>query len=422
MFTKALFATTAWLLVLIMAVLPTACTQQPGVGSNPGPAQLSLSNPGPAKVRIFSQKELDQLLAPIALYPDSLLAQILMASTYPLEIVEAERWAKKNDGLKGDDLAAALELQNWDPSVKSLVNFPQVLEMMNERLEWTQKLSDAFLAQREEVMDTVQKLRTRAREQGNLESGAEQKVVVENATDAIIIEPADPEVVYVPTYNPTVVYGTWWYPDYPPYYYHPRYSPGTSLFYFGTGAAVGAAWGYAWGDCDWRRRTIDVDIYRNAYINNRIIRSNYLNRANIGQNGRGRWQHDPVHRRGAPYRDHSLAQHYGRWTATGAKSREAFRGWAAAGRENFARQGASQIRNNSRRGQLDSSALRKPSPPNRGRVYGQIGRGAFSGYESGHRTRNYSNRGHRSISSSRSGFRFHGRGGGHRSGGGGRRR
>ncbi|MGW8185792.1 MAG: DUF3300 domain-containing protein, partial [Desulfobacterales bacterium] len=152
-----------------------------------------------ADQKAFKPEELEQILAPIALYPDSLLAQVLMASTYPLEVVQADRWAKQSTNLKGDALTAALEKQTWDPSVKSLVNFPEVLTMMSEKLDWTQKLGDAFLAQQKEVMDTVQKLRQKAEEAGNLKTTDEQKVVVEQ--EKIIIEPASPEVVYVPTYN-----------------------------------------------------------------------------------------------------------------------------------------------------------------------------------------------------------------------------
>ncbi len=129
------------------------------------------------------------------------------ANASPLEVVQAGRWAEKNKDLKGDALTAALEKENWDPSVKSLVNFPQVLGMMNEKLDWTQKLGDAFLAQQKEVMDTVQKLRAKAEAEGNLKTTKEQKVVVEKETQIIVIESASPKVVYVPTYNPTVVYG-----------------------------------------------------------------------------------------------------------------------------------------------------------------------------------------------------------------------
>jgi len=236
----------------------------------------------------FKQEELDQLLAPIALYPDSLLAQIFMASTYPLEVVQAGKWARANQGFKGDALTAALEKENWDPSVKSLVNFPQVLDMMNEKLDWTQKLGDAFLAQQKEVMATVQKLRAKAEAEGNLKSNQEQKVVVEKETKTIIIEPATPEVVYVPTYNPTVVYGVWWYPAYPPYYYYPPgYVPGAALFSFGVVVAIGAAWGYAWGGCGWGHGEVDIDINRNTNINNNIDRSKYQNKVTTGQGARG---------------------------------------------------------------------------------------------------------------------------------------
>src|SRR5512135_1311000 len=219
----------AWLLVFLIALPPVAFAQEEGQG--------------------FNQPQLEQLLAPIALYPDELLSQILMASTYPLEVVQADRWAKQNKGLKGDALTAALEKQSWDPSVKSLVNFPDVLTMMSEKLDWTEQLGDAFLSSQKDVLDTVQKLRAKAQAEGNLKSTEQQKVVVEQET--IIIQPSDPQVVYVPQYNPSVVYGAWPYPAYPPY---PVYPPGyvaTAAFSFAAGVAVGAAWGYAWGNTNW---------------------------------------------------------------------------------------------------------------------------------------------------------------------------
>ncbi len=253
-FIKAL----AMLLALLLVVPPGAMAQSGG-GDKP-----------------FSQEQLDQLLAPIALYPDSLLAQIFMASTYPLEVVQAGRWVKANKTLKADALTAALEKENWDPSVKSLVNFPQVLEMMNEQLDWTQKLGDAFLAQQKDVMDTVQQLRAKAQTAGNLKTTEQQTVVVEKETQTIVIQPASPQVVYVPTYNPAVVYGPWLYPAYPPYaYYPPGYVAGAALFSFGVGVAVGAAWGYAWGNCNWRGGDVNVNINQNANINRNINRGNY---------------------------------------------------------------------------------------------------------------------------------------------------
>ena len=201
----------------------------PATAQTPPPASSTAAAPATsAATKTFSQQELDQLLAPLALYPDSLLAQILMASTYPLDIVRAERWVKANPSLKDKALQDALQQQPWDPSVKSLVVFPQVLTMMSEKLDWTQKLGDAFLAQQQDVMATAQALRAKAVAQGTLKDSKEQKVITESANNTTIIriEPADPEVVYVPTYNPTVVYGAWPYPAYPPYAYYP---PGSIL-------------------------------------------------------------------------------------------------------------------------------------------------------------------------------------------------
>ena len=309
------------------------------MGVPPGLLAQGAEGPKP-----FTQEELDQVVAPIALHPDSLLAQILMASTYPLEVVQAERWAKQNKDLKGDALTAALEKQNWDPSVKSLVNFPPVLQMMSEKLDWTQKLGDAFIGQEKEVMQTVQKLRKKAEEQGNLKTTKEQKVSVEQETKTIIIEPADPQVVYVPTYNPAVVYGTWWYPAPPPYYYYPPgYAAGGALFTFGVGLAVGAAWGYAWGGCGWGRNEVNIDIDRNTNINNNIDRDkvkNDMKNRGQGDRGQGKFQHDASHRKGVSYRDQATAQKYNRGSsADAAKSRDSYRGRGEQGKQDLSRGG-----------------------------------------------------------------------------------
>jgi hypothetical protein len=167
----------------------------------------------------FKPEEIEALVAPIALYPDSLLSQVLMASTYPLEIVQAARWVKANPNTKGDAAVKAVESQTWDVSVKSLVAFPQVLDPMNEKLDWTQKLGDAFLADQKAVLDAVQRLRQKAEKSGNLKTTEQQKVIIEEAAPqqtVVKIEPANPQVIYVPAYNPTVVYGAWGYPAYPP--------------------------------------------------------------------------------------------------------------------------------------------------------------------------------------------------------------
>jgi hypothetical protein len=162
----------------------------------------------------FSQEQLAQMLAPIALYPDALLSQVLMASTYPIEVVEADRWVQRNSELKGEDLDAALLDMEWDPSVKAVCHFPSILALMSERISETTDLGNAFLAQEAEVMDMVQELRAKAYAQNHLVTDARQKVIVED--EKIIIEPADPTVIYVSYYDPSYVYGPWWYPAYPP--------------------------------------------------------------------------------------------------------------------------------------------------------------------------------------------------------------
>jgi len=378
----------------------------------------------------FEQEELDQLLAPIALYPDSLLAQVLMASTYPLEVVLATRWAKENESLKGDELTTALEQQDWDPSVKSLVNFPQVLQMMGEKLDWTQKLGDAFLAQEKGVMDTVQNLRKKAEEAGNLKTTEEQKIVVEKETQTIIIESPNPQVIYVPTYNPTVVYGTWWYPAYPPYYYYPPGYAGAALFSFGVGVAMGAAWGYAWGGCRWGRGDVNVNINRNTNINTKIDRNKYANKVSTREGGKGSWKHNPEHRKGVSYRDQSTAKKFDRGTSRDAKSRDAYRGRANAGRQDLSRSGADKSRDRSAgtesrqnlKGSVDTGSFdrgktqqrKDTGGSNRSGTKQRTNKSAFGNYEKGSRTKASSNRGRKSMSSSRTS----GRSGMNRGGGG----
>ena len=269
MFTKQFFVRPlAWAMIVLLAAPPTVMTQQPA-------APPAASTQQPAAPPTFKQEELDQILAPIALYPDSLIAQILMASTFPLEVVQAERFAKQNASLKGEALTKQLESQSWDPSVKSLVNFPQVLTMMNDKLDWTQKLGDAFIAQQKPVLDTIQRLRAKAQAAGNLKTTKEQTVIVEEKI--IKIEPADPQVIHVPTYNPTVVYGAWAYPAYPPYYYYPPGYVATTAFAFASGVALGAAWGYAWGNTNYNGGDVNINNSRNTNINNNINRQNYSN-------------------------------------------------------------------------------------------------------------------------------------------------
>ncbi len=201
--------------------------------------------------QLLSAEQLDQMMAPVALYSDPLLSEVLMASTYPLEVVQADRWAKSHRGLKGDALTEALAKESWDDSVKSLVQVPTVLAMMCDKLDWTQKVGDAMLAQQADVMDSVQRLRTRAQANGKLQSNSQQTVNVktENQQQYIVIEPASPSEIYVPYYQPAVVYGDWPYPAYPPLYFAPPpgYVTASALaagVAFGAGVAVGhAVWG-----------------------------------------------------------------------------------------------------------------------------------------------------------------------------------
>jgi hypothetical protein len=304
---------------------------------------------GSPQAALFRTEELEQLVAPIALYPDALLAQILMASTYPLEVVSAARWVEANPNQQGQALEDALQTQTWDPSVKSLAAFPQVLTMMNDQLDWTQKLGDAFLAQQKDVMDAVQRLRTKAQAQGHLQTTPEQKVIVEqpagSQTTVVKIEPSNPQVVYVPSYNPTVVYGAWPYPAYPPYYYYPPgYVAATSILSFGVGMAVGSA---LWGGYNWHNGDVDIDV--NRY--------NDFNRTNISS---GRWEHNVEHRKGVQYRDAASQQRYNRTTRTGGDPREAFRGRAESGRQELARGGSAGIQRDLEGGRRGAEGRERP--------------------------------------------------------------
>ncbi|MBK7659561.1 MAG: DUF3300 domain-containing protein [Betaproteobacteria bacterium] len=354
-----------------------ASAQQPAATAAP-------SAPAAAAGAAVSQQELDQLLAPIALYPDALVAQILMASTYPLEVVEAARWAKANPAVKDKALEDAMQKQAWDPAVKALAAVPTVLAHMNENLSWTQKLGDAFLADQKAVMATIQVLRGKAQAAGNLKTTPEQKVkteVVEQKT-VYIIESAKPEVVYVPTYNPTVVYGTWWYP-YPPYAMYPPayvYPPGVG---FATGVIVGAA---IWGNCNWGGNNVNINV--NQY--------NSFNKTNI-QNAN--FQHNADHRKGVSYGNQAAAQKYGKGgaNAQSAQAREAYRGREQAGAASqqgatAKAQGAS-AQQGARAGGGESAARSPSASTAAAGARAGAGGGAFTGAGSGASTQAASGRG-----------------------------
>ncbi len=252
----------------------------------------------------LSNEQLDQLTAQVALYPDSLLAQLFMATTYPDQFAKATAWSKAHPDAKGDDAVKMVENENWDPSVASMVAFPEVVITLGEKPEWVQSMGDAFLAQPNDVMNSVQRLRQKAQAAGNLKSNEQVKVstqapepapqttvVQQSAPPAqvIVIEPAQPQVVYVPSYNPAVVYGAWPYPAYPPYYY-----PTPPGYWFSRTVATGIAWGVGigisnalWGGCNWGRGDVNINVnrYNNINTNNRINGS-----------GNANWNHNTANR------------------------------------------------------------------------------------------------------------------------------
>ena len=387
--------------------------------------------------------QLDSLVAPIALYPDPLLSQVLVASTYPLEIVQLQQWLEKNKGLKDKALADAVKKQDWDASIQALAALPDVAKNLSDNIKWTTDLGNAFLAQQSDVMDAVQRMRKKAQENGNLKPTEQQKVetkVVESK-QVIVIEQASPEVVYVPSYNPTVVYGAPAYP-YPPITYPPPgyYAAGMAIS-FGIGVAMGAAWGGGWGwNAGWGGNN-------NVYINNSNNFVNNSNRnvnrnTNLSNRSGNTWQHNSRHRGGTPYPNRGTANRYGGTT----------RGDSIANRQNNARQNLGQRGDRPQAGTRDrpSAGNRPQQAANRERINsgGRQGGGVSDRSAGGNRgggdrvgNRSTSSGGSRNSSAFGGGGGFNGssarsssargsssmggggsRGGGSRGGGGGRRR
>lgn len=267
--------------------------------------------------------QLDSLVAPIALYPDPLLSQTLVASTYPLEVIQLQQWLEKNKSLKGKALADAVEKQKWDPSIQGMAALPDAVKQLAGNISWTTDLGNAFLAQQTDVMDAVQRMRAKANAAGNLKSSQQQKVetkTVESKT-VIVIQQADPQVVYVPTYNPTVVYGVVPVYPYPPIVYPPGYG----MLAFGAGIAIGAAWGNGgWGyGCGWGHSDVTINV-NNKYVNN--YNKTNINNANVSSTT---WQHNTQHRGAAPY-NQATATKYSGANGTAATAQGA-RGGSAAG-------------------------------------------------------------------------------------------
>ena len=315
-FSRCLATLVATSLLVVAAAVPAQNVPPPNTPPPAGATQAGAP---------MSQDLLDSLLAPIALYPDQLLTQVLMASTYPLEVVEAARFVKANPNLKGPALDDAMKDKTWDPSVLSLAAFPQVLDMMSEKLDWTQRLGDAFLGDEAAVMNTVQGLRVRAQQAGNLQSTEQQRVVVQEKY--IVIEPAQPQYVYVPVYNPVVMYGTWWAPSYRPWFWYPppiwgypRYAGGAVAagFFWGTAWAITANnWG--WANPNWGRGSVNININNNnLWVNRSGYRNQYQNNGN--------WNHNVDHRKGVAYRDTATGNKYRPTNNAGVQTREDYRG------------------------------------------------------------------------------------------------
>src|SRR6476619_3462487 len=261
-------------------------------------------------------EQLDSLVAPIALYPDDLLAQTLAASTYPLEVMQLDQWMDKNKNLKDKALADAVAKQPWDPSVQAMAAFPEAVQRMAENIQWMTDVGNAVLAQQKDVMDAVQRMRAKAQGTGNLKTGSVQKVetkTTQSGEQVIVVEEANPEASYVPSYDPEVVYGAApaEYPYYP--YSYPGYQPGTALAW-GSAIAVGGIWANNnWGNCDWDDGNVTIN-------NNKNFNKNYNKNVNKGT-GTGQakgWQHNPQHRGNAPYANKQTANKYGGKTAGGA--------------------------------------------------------------------------------------------------------
>jgi len=403
------------------------------------PAQAQAPSSAEAASKIPAD-QLDSLVAPIALYPDPLLSQVLVASTYPLEIVQLQQWLEKNKNLKDKALADAVQQQSWDPSIQSMAAFPDVVKLLVENIQWTTDLGNAFLAQQSDVMDSVQRMRVKAKDTGNLKSTEQQKVetkVVESK-QVIVIEPAQPDVVYVPTYDPVVVYGAPVYPYYPMVYPPGWYYGAGMALSFGMGMMLGAAWGGGWCcGAGWGGNNININ------NNNNFVRNSNRqggNRASQlpARGGSSNWKHNPQHRGGTPYRDRGTADRFG-GTARG----DSLANRQASARQQVGRQG----------GNLPSTSGGGPGVSNRAGAGGLGGsraggggmggadragsrdlsrggggsRNAFGGGSQGFNgssARANSSRGASSMGSrgGGGGFGGGGRGGGGRGGGGGRRR
>ncbi len=285
-------------------------------GGAPLAAQQSAPPPAAPPLQPLSPDQLDNLVAPIALYPDGLLSQVLVASTYPLELVEAGQWLQQNPNLQGAQLVDAARQQNWDPSIQALVVFPDVIDRLTSNIRWTTDLGNAFLAQQADVMNAVQRLRAEARANGRLASNTEETVATdtEGGQTAIDIQPTNPNVVYVPDYNPEYVWGP---PDYG--YYPDLYYPDAFGFSFWPGIYIGGFFGgLGWGGWGWGPNWFNCSIFENGYFFNHYGFRGFGGRGFDGRGfggrgfeGRATWAHNPEHRLGVAYPNRTVASRFG---------------------------------------------------------------------------------------------------------------
>jgi uncharacterized membrane protein YgcG len=378
--------------------------QQPPPPPQGGPPPPEQAGPPP---QLLSPPQLQDLVAPIALYPDNLLSQILVASTYPLEVVEAQQWLLQNKNLTGQNLVNAAQRQNWDPSIQALVVFPDILGRLNQDIRWTTDLGNAFLAQQADVMAAVQQMRARAQANGKLRSGPQDNVTTqtENGQTAIQILPTNPGEVYVPNYNPEWVWGPPPYGIYPPLYYPPfdvgfGFFPGIDLgFYFGGGWGLYGGFGWGWGP-NW----FGGGIFLNAGFFHRYGFRDF----HPGFGGSNVWAHDPGHRLGVPYANRAVASRFG-GSVAGARGNAAVRG----GAEGF--RGAAQASRTQTGQRFGTQNFERQNPGGN--------RSAFSGIRNGGETQMRSDHGFSSMGHAGAGGfgggggGFHGGGGGHGGGG-----
>jgi len=357
--------------LICLASLGPGCKPAPPQPAQTAPSQQAPSSPGTVanQPAMLSPDQLDSLVAPIALYPDPLLAQTLAASTYPLEIIQLQQWMSRNPSLKDKALAEAVVDQPWDASVQALAAYPDVVTRLGDDIGWTTDLGNAFLAQQNDVMDACQRMRRRAQDTGALKTTEQQVVetrVVEQKT-VILVQPANPQVIYVPSYSPMVVYPPPVYP-YPPIYYPPPPPPGAAFVSFAAGVMIGAAfWGGSWGHCGWGHNDININVDNNFNRNN--INTGNINTGNINR-GNSNWSHNASHRGGAPYADKTTATKYG-GTARG----DSLSSRQANAQKQQARSGAPAVQQQARGG-ASSGGSRGASPSTSNRSIGSSSRGA----------------------------------------------